>query len=129
MDCCKSNCLWISLVSGIIAGFVLGILYTFGFVATGIIFWVYILIGVLTIFLAPIYAAACSCGSRCRCFCNYRVLLTIASIGAIVASAVGIIIVAFAPVIVTAIFLGLATLFAVMALVLILCFVSYLCID
>jgi hypothetical protein len=117
------------VIIGIILGVILGVLYSFGFVATGIIFWVYLAIGVAGVFLSPIYAANNSCRGNERCFCNFRRLILVASVGTIITAAAGLIVAAIAPMIVTAIVLGLTTFFAVMLLVLIICLARCLCIG
>ena len=127
MTCCKCECAYLSVIIGIVLGVILGVLYALGFVATGIIFWVYLAIGVAGVFLSPIYAANNSCRGNERCFCNYRRLILVASVGTIIAAAVGLIVEAIAGVIVVAIILALATFFAVMLLVLIICLARCLC--
>ncbi len=127
MTCCRCECAYLSVIIGIIFGVILGVLYAFGFVATGIIFGVYLAIGIAGVFLSPIYAANNSCRGNERCFCNYRRLILVASVGTIIAAAAGLIFAAIAPAIVTSIILGITTFFAVMLLVLIICLARCLC--
>ena len=127
MSCCKNECAWLSIIIGIISGVALGVLYALGFVATGLIFWAYLAIGVAGIFLLPIYAINNSCRENGQCLCSFRKLLTIASVGAIVLSAFGLILGGTLSTVAFAITLGIATLFVVMLLVLVLCLVRCLC--
>ncbi len=128
MDCGRSNCTFISVIIGIIAGVLLGVLYSLGFVSTGIIFWVYLIIGVLGVLLSPIYAANASCKSA-KCFCKNRVLVLVSALGAIIASAAGLIVAPFASTVVVGIVLGLATLFTVMLISSVVCVVNCQCRD
>jgi len=123
MACCRMNCAYLSAIIGILAGVVLGILYAFGFVPTGIIFWVYLATGILGVLLAPLYAFLDHDG----CFCNYRGLILTATVGNIITAAVGLLVAPVAPVAVTAIVLGLATVFLVAFLVSVLCITNCLC--
>lgn len=115
MNCCRYNCACLSVIVAILAGVALGILYALGFVATGIVFWAYLAIGVLGIALAPIYATGVSCNGRC-CFARYRTLVLSGAIGTAVAAAVGLLAALAAPVVVAAIILGVATFFVVLLL-------------
>ncbi|MBE6934799.1 MAG: hypothetical protein E7462_07140 [Ruminococcaceae bacterium] len=121
MDCCRLNCGWIAVLVGILAGVVLGILYALGFIATGIIFWAYLGIGVLGLLLTPLYASAAACDGSCRCFARYRGQIFAGLIGTILAAAVGLIVLPLAGVAVIAIVLGVATLFAVLFLATLVC--------
>lgn len=127
MRCCRCECAYLSIIVGIIAGVLLGVLYALGFVATGIIFWVLLAIGVAGIFLAPLYAANANCTGSEQCFCNYRRVLLVTSIGTIVTSAAGLIISALTSVTATAIVLGLAIFFATALLVSTICLARCLC--
>ena len=127
MHCCRCECAYLSIIVGIIAGVLLGVLYALGFVATGIIFWVLLGIGVAGVFLAPLYASTSACTDAERCFCNYRRILLFSSAGAIVASAVGLIISALTSVIATAIVLGLSIFFATALLASLICLARCLC--
>lgn len=127
MNCCRCECAYLSVIIGIIAGVLLGVLYALGFVATGIIFWVYLAIGLAGVFLAPIYAANGSCQIGEKCFCEYRRILLATSGGAILTAAVGLIVSALGSIIATAIVLGIATFFAVALLVSVICLAKCLC--
>lgn len=124
---CKNECTCLSIIIGIIAGVILGILFALGFVATGIIFWAYLAIGVAGVFLLPVYAANNSCRETGQCLCNFRRLFTIASVGAIILSVIGLIVSGIVSIPALAITLGIATLFVVMLLVLVLCLARCLC--
>lgn len=124
MNCCRNSCVYLSIIVGIVAGVVLGILYALGFVTGGTAFLLYLLAGVGSILLSPLYAAKISFGCAEACFCRYQTLITVASIGTIIAAAIGLIIVALAPIVLVAVTLGLATLFFVMLLTSLIC-VSY----
>ncbi len=126
MTYCRMNCVCLSAIIGIVAGVILGLLYAFGFVAAGITFWAFLAIGVLSVLLLPIYAAAAS-GNDNGCFCGYRRLLFVTAIGTILTAGVGLIVAPVAATAVVAIFLGLAALFAVALLVATLCFANCLC--
>ena len=128
MDCCRSNCTFISVIIGIIAGVILGVLYALGFVSTGIVFWVYLVIGVLGVLLSPLYASNASCKGA-KCFCKNRVLILVSALGAIIASAAGLIVVPLASTVVVGIVLGVATLFTVMLISSVVCVVNCLCRD
>mgnify|MGYP003296274375 CR=1 FL=1 len=127
MNCCRCECGYLSVIIGIIAGVVLGVLYSLGFVATGILFWVYLLVGFLGVFLAPVYAEKSKCSQGVGCFCYYRRWLLTAIVGSIIAAAVGLIIVAFAPVIAIAISVGVATFFIATLIVLLVCLARCIC--
>ena len=127
MNCCRCDCGYLAVIIGIIAGVVLGVLYSLGFVATGIIFWVLLAVGLAGVFLAPIYAGSDTCINGDRCFCSYRRLLLVAAVGAIVTAAAGLIIAALASTIATAIVLGLATFFSVMLVASVVCLARCLC--
>ena len=121
MECCKSNCIFASVIAAIVSGIILGVLYSLGFVATGIIFWAFLAIGVGTALLLPLYTIRGNCADGNRCVCSYRRTLTVASIGTIIAAAVGLIVPAFS-IVVTSIIVGVATFFAVFTLFSALCF-------
>ena len=124
--CCKSNCLCLAVIVAILAGVALGILYAMGLVATGIIVWVYLLTGIAGILLSPLYASAQSCAGRCHCFARYRAALLAGAVGAIVAAALGLILAPVATVVTVAIVLGVATFFAVLLLIAIVCLTNCL---
>ncbi len=121
MDCCKSNCIFASVIAAIISGIILGVLYSLGFVATGIIFWAFLAIGAGAALLLPLYTIGGNCAEGNRCVCSYRRTLTVASIGTIIAAAVGLIVPAFS-IVVTSIIVGVATFFATFTLFSALCF-------
>ncbi len=126
MNCCRNTCAYLAVIIGLVAGIILGVLYAFGFVATGVIFWAYLLFGVLGILLAPLYASASNSGCG-ACFCRLRNLFYTASIGAVILAAVGLIVSALTSAIATAIVLGLATVFVVMELVSVVCVTDCSC--
>ena len=127
MSCSRCECAYLAVIIGIIAGVVLGVLYSLGFVATGIIFWALLAIGILGVFLAPIYAGSDTCMNGDRCFCSYRRILLVAAVGAILTAAAGLIVVALGSTVATAIVLGLATFFSVMLVVSLICLARCLC--
>ena len=129
MSCCRCDCAYWAIIISIIAGVILGVLYSFGFIATGIVFWVYLAIGVIGIFASPIYASFSTGGCIERCFCNNRRFLLIAAVGAIIAAVVGLIVAAIAPTIVVAIVIGIATFFAVLLLGVVTCISKCICND
>lgn len=125
MESCRCNCGYLALIVAILAGIVLGILYALGFVATGLIFWAYLLTGIGALLLAPLYTAGSDCSISCQC--RYRNLLLTAAIGTVVAAAVGLIVAAVASIPVIAIVVGVATLFTVLLLGTLVCLTNCLC--
>ncbi len=127
MSCSRCECAYLAVIAGIIAGVALGVLYALGFVATGIIFWAFLAIGLVGVFLAPLYAGSDTCINGDRCFCSYRRLFIVAAVGAIVTAVAGLIVEALGSVVATAIVLGLATFFSVLLVVLLICLARCLC--
>ena len=125
MSCCRCECL--SVVIGIIAGVILGILSFAGFVSTGVIFWVLLAFGLFETLLAPIYGFLNQDACDERCFCSYRRLLTFAAVGAIITSVIGLIIAGLGFPIVLAIVVGLSVFFSVMLLVALICLARCAC--
>ena len=121
MSECKCSCAYVSVIVGIIAGVILGVLSAMGMISTGIIFWAYALVGAAGIFLTPVYSLLNSMGSTRRCFCSYRTKLLLASIGTIIAAAVGLIVAPIAGTTVIAIVVGISTFFTATLLGLIVC--------
>ena len=127
MSCSRCECAYLSLIIAIIAGVVLGVLYALGVVATGIVFWVFLAIGILGVFLAPIYAASDTCINGDGCFCSYRRIFFASAVGAIVTATAGLIVAALDSVVATAIVLGLATFFSVLLVASTICLARCLC--
>ena len=125
--CCRNECAYISIILGIVSGVALGVLYALGFVATGIIFWVYLAVGLAGILLLPFYVSLNVGYENKNCGCNYKNLIIIGSVGAIITAAVGLIIELIAPTIAVAIVLGLATFFVAFLLVTAICVTNCLC--
>ena len=75
MSCCRNECAYLAVIIGIIAGVILGVLYSLGFVATGIIFWAYLAIGIAGVFLSPIYAFLDNVCREGNCFCSNKIIL------------------------------------------------------
>lgn len=124
---CRCNCGYLALLIGIFAGVLAGVLYALGLIAVGVIFWVYLGIGVLGLLLTPLYATG-ACGAGCSgCFARYRTQILAAAIGTILAAVVGLIAVPFVSVTVLAIILGVATLFAVLLPATLVCLTECLC--
>ena len=84
MSCCRNECAYLAVIIGIIAGVILGVLYSLGFVATGIIFWAYLAIGIAGVFLSPIYAFLDNVCREGNCFCSNKIILLVAVVGAII---------------------------------------------
>lgn len=127
MSCCRNECAYLAVIIGIIAGVILGVLSSFGFVAIGIIFWVYLAIGLAGVFLSPIYAFLDNICGEGKCFCGNKVTLLVAVVGTIITAAVGFIAAPIASTVVLAIIVGLATFFAVMLTVAIICVTRCIC--
>lgn len=126
---CRCNCGYLALLIGIFAGVLAGVLYALGFVALGVVFWAYLALGGLGLLLTPLYAiTACGAG-RGECFARYRTQILVAAIGTVVAAVVGLILAPIATLVVLAITLGVATLFAVLLPATLVCFTKCLCAD
>ena len=125
MDC-RCNCAYAAIIVGILSGVILGVLYALGFVSTGIIFWVYLVTGVLGALFAPIYSGSAGCRES-RCFCRLRALIWASVIGTLISSAVGLILAPVAATVAVAVVLGVATLFAVMLIISALCLTDCNC--
>lgn len=122
MSDCKCNCSYISIIAGIVLGVALGVLFALGLVGTGIVFWVYLALGIAGVLLAPIYGFLNSLNESCsRCFCSYKGLLLTASIGTIITAAASLIIAPLGVLIATAIAISISTFFAVMFLAAVIC--------
>ena len=122
MNCCRNSCVYPAVIIAILAGVALGVLYSLGFVATGILFWAYLGVGVLGLFALPVYALA-----NCRCYCQYRNALLTGAIGTLVTAAIGLIVAAVADTIVVAITVGVATFFVVLLLGILVCLANCIC--
>ena len=107
---CRCSCEYASIIGSIIAGVVLGILYALGFVSLGVVFWVYLLVGILGVLLAPIYSACA--GRRDMCSCRTPRAGVVSGLITIALSAVGLILAPVASTVVLAIVLGVTTAFA-----------------
>lgn len=127
MCCCKSSCTYAAIIIGFIAGIILGILCALGFVSIGIVFWVYLVFGVLGTLLAPIYASLLCDSDGDLCFYKYRGLYLTATIGTVITSAIGLLIAPVASLTVISIVGGAATLFFVMELVTAVCISECIC--
>lgn len=123
---CRCNCGYLALLAGIFAGVAAGVLFALGFVSLGVIFWAYLALGGLALLLTPVYAMT-SCGKDCgKCFLRYRTPIVLAAVGTIVTAVLGLILAPLATLVVLAIVLGVATLFAVLTLGLLICLVECL---
>ena len=129
MSCCRCECAYLAIITSIVLGVILGVLSAFGLIATGIIFWAYLAIGVLGILASPLYAGINSTGCIERCYCNNRRFLLAASIGAIITAAVGLIVAPIASVTVLAIVVGITTFFAALVLGAVVCISECICND
>ncbi|MBQ4146230.1 MAG: hypothetical protein IJD36_06370 [Clostridia bacterium] len=127
MCCCKTDCTWLAIITGILVGVLLGVLYSLGFVATGIIFWAYLAIGVLGVLISPVYASETSYGGNNCCFCRFKNLFLTGAVLNIIASAIGLVVAGVASTTIVAIVIGFATLFAVIELVAVICFTNCIC--
>lgn len=126
MNACRLNCNYLALLIAVAAGVLLGILYALGFVATGIVFWVYLLIGVAGILLTPLYSTGASSECTSRCFARYCTQILVGAIGTVLLAAVGLLVAPIASVTIVAIVLGGNTLFVTLLLATLVCFVECL---
>ena len=127
MNCCKNNCVYLALIVAILTGVALGVLYSLGFIATGVIFWAYVATGVLAFLLLPIYAAGACGRTGCSCFAQYRRLIVVAAIGTLVTAVAGLIVAFVSTVVVISVVLGLATGAVVFLLGLLVCLTNCIC--
>lgn len=123
MNRCGDTCGWVSVIVAILAGVALGVLYSLGLVAIGIVFWAYLGIGALALLLAPVYVTDGNCG----CPCRYLRRLLGSAVATIVAAVVGLIVAPIGGIVAVAVILGVATLFAVLVLGTVVCLANCLC--
>ena len=124
---CRNGCQFVAVIVGIIAGVILGILNFADLLATGLIFWVYLLIGVLGVFVLPLYALQNSNVCSARCVCGLKTIYTIAALGTVLSAAVALIVAGIGPAIAVAILTGIATFFVVFLLILVVCLTRCVC--
>lgn len=129
MSCCRCECAYLAIIVSIILGVILGVLSAFGLIATGIIFWAYLAIGVIGILASPIYAGINGTGCVESCYCSNRIFLLVAAIGAIIAAIVGLVVAPIASVTVLAIAVGIASFFAALVLGAVVCISKCMCND
>ena len=123
MNCQRNTCVWLSIIVGIVAGILLGVLYSQGIFPIGSIFPFYIAFGLLSLLFYPLYAARKDGG----CFCRLKVLLLIATVGTVVSAAIGQLLLTVTSVTATAVLLGFATLFAATLAVSLICLADCHC--
>ncbi len=124
---CRNGCQFVAVIVGIIAGVVLGILNFADLLATGLIFWAYLLIGVLGVFALPLYALQNSNVCIARCVCGLKTIYTIAALGTVLSAAVALIVAGIGPAVAVAILTGIATFFVVFLLILVVCLTKCVC--
>ena len=127
MNCCKYNCGYLAAIVAIVAGVALGVLYALGFVATGVIFWAYLIAGFLAFRFLPVYYSCETCRTGGACVANYRGLIVASAIGTVVAAVVGLIVAPIASVVVVSIVLGVASFFVAFLLGILVCLSNCLC--
>ena len=127
MNCCRYNCVYLSVIIAILAGIALGVLYALGFIATGVVFWVYLTTGILALLLLPVYSNGDCNRTECTCIGNYRGVIIATAIGTIVAAAVALFVVPIASVVVASILLGVATFLVAFLLGVIVCLANCFC--
>ncbi len=123
MNCQRNTCVWLSIIVGVVAGILLGVLYSQGLFPIGSIFPFYIAFGLLSLLLYPLYAARKDGG----CFCRLKALLLTATIGTVVSAAIGQLLLLTTSVTATAILLSFATLFATIGAVSLICLADCHC--
>ncbi len=127
MSCNRENCACVALIVAILAGVVLGILYALGLVPIVTVLWAYLGLGALSVLLTPVYTADEARDGNCRCACRYRRWLLVAAVGTILSAAVALLVTGIAGVVVAAILVGIATLFAAFLLGITICLTNCLC--
>ena len=125
--CCRNSCIYLSIIAGIVAGVILGVLYSLGFVSSGIVFWVYLVIGALGLLGAPLYAQKASYNCSDSCFCRFKALILTASAGSVISAAVGLIVANTATAVVASIIFGVASFFVATLLAALVCLANCLC--
>ncbi len=126
MGCNRCECTCIGLILAVLAGVTLGVLFSLGFVATGIIFWALLATGVAAFFAAPVYAALSDERDR-NCFCRNKLTYLVGAIGTVVASVIGLLISPVATVLLVSIITGLSVFFVVLLLSVLVCITNCLC--
>lgn len=120
---CRCSCGYLALLAGIFAGIIVGVLYSLGFVGTGVAFLLYLALGILGLLLTPLYGLS-ACGTECaECFARYRRPIVLSAVATVLTAVLGIILAPLATAVVLAIVLGVATLFAVLLLAILICLV------
>ena len=109
MSCYRQNGVGLSLAIGLLIGVLIGVLYAFGFVPVVPALVATLAVGLLGIFVSPIYAFTADRGESKRGFCRYRLLLVGSAVGAAVFSVAGLLLLPVATVPVLAVLVGLAT--------------------
>ena len=127
MGCYNSDCLCLTIVLSIIAGVLLGILFGLGFLTAIPVFLIYLVIGVVGVFLTPFYGLLqCHTGDE-RCFCRVKKILQLAIIGTIITAVAGLIIAGVASLSTVAIVLGISSFFTVLILGTLFCYTKCIC--
>ena len=127
MSCNRENCACVALIVAILAGVALGILFALGLIPIVAALRVYLALGALSVLLTPIYAADDAREGNCRCACRYRRWLLVAAVGTILSATVALLVTGIAGVVVAAILVGVATLFAAFLLGITICLTNCLC--
>lgn len=125
---CKCDCAYISVIAGIIAGVIVGVLYALGFIEIGIFLTIAFIIGIAGIFFSPIWSLLPFVASSGHCFCSYRRLITVASVGTVITSTATYVVSRAAdsvPLLATAV--GISTFFAILLLGTIICLTKTVC--
>lgn len=124
---CECDCSGNAVIAGIISGIILGVLYYFDLVATGVIFWVYLVFGLLAVLSLPIYGLLGGRLSGNSCYCANRGLLTTAAIGTVIAAAVGLIVSGVGSAVATTVVIAIATFFTALLIGALLCMSKCIC--
>ena len=127
MSCNRENCACVALIVAILAGVALGILFALGLVPSVAVLRAYLALGALSVLLTPIYAADDAREGNYRCACRYRRWLLVAAVGTILSATVALLVTGIAGVVVAAILVGVATLFAAFLLGITICLTNCLC--
>lgn len=125
---CKCNCAYIAVIVGILFGFLFGILFGLGFLPFLPAIAIGFILGVAGIFFSPIYSLLASRSETCGCFCPYKTMLCIASVGTILSSFVAyVLFTSGVGLIAVSVVSGIAAFFAAVLITMLICLSRTVC--